>query len=671
MGTSEKDNLKQCPFCSSEVDPLRAAAVSIVDGRIAYFCSNACRETYLQRDENSPPADLDISEDEDVVNDSRSSQFESETEPRAIAKISETVVDAGDTGAFRKVFSTPSSVWELLKTSFLLLHVVEAALLLILILLNFILAHQLAKDLVVQIVSGGAIVFSLGFGIWRDRKNGNAAVLNSIAFPLAAFMMLSVSRFNRELVDIMALAAPGVLLVKSLGRVAEAISRYQSGVLAMILNQNPSAAWRDNSAMALTVRKVAMVLDWARIPFGLLTGGGLFFWGGISLPSALMTTAIILIVLEPRLLRMATGDAHLKVAMLVRQMAGNIRDANAVAHLGQSRTVVMKSNGVLVLPDVRVVDWRWQEGVPSTNHVLSALLTAQSPHRNRYARAIAQYCRQQGARETECGAVEMRAGKGICADTAYGKIHCGSRQYLLECGISTAEADDFAHNLEQSGRRALFVVLNERLAAVFGIDEQICSGAENAVQRMALAGCEPVMISSADVDSATAFGERLGIEHVLFEKTEADYESVLAQFREADTPVIFVGSGRVFEENVRNAACAVNLGGDSKTMTLADVDLRDRTLGDVVQVLEWSKAARRSVRMNLFATLFLFGPGICFAFGWNTPTMTIGLAIAGSAISIGSTFTGPYPTVHKLLSTVRLLLDKVAQLAGLSRRGGN
>ncbi|MBN2803461.1 MAG: hypothetical protein JXR91_10225, partial [Deltaproteobacteria bacterium] len=57
-----EQNISMCPNCNSGVDPLRAAAVSIIDGKIVHFCSSSCREKYLHRSSGSGDVEDDIND---------------------------------------------------------------------------------------------------------------------------------------------------------------------------------------------------------------------------------------------------------------------------------------------------------------------------------------------------------------------------------------------------------------------------------------------------------------------------------------------------------------------------------------------------------------------------------------------------------------------------------
>lgn len=662
MATSETEN-KICPCCAEEVDPLRAAAVSIVDGKIAYFCSSGCRETFLHRD--MPPSDSGTI-DEAVGERPEAGESENSFASATAASRSPgraVITRSVKSPEFELSGSTPrrSPLW---------MHFIEMSLLLGALAVIALARYGGYPILTIFISTGASIALSLGIGIFRERRNGAVTIVNSLAYPVTSLMLLGSGYFDRSSLFFSACVATGILLIRSTGRILETAVRHHNGVLDVLTGVSPllkSSDWRDNSKIALRLRKSAMFIEWARIPVGLASGGALYLGRNASIVDALMTAAVFIVVLEPRLLRMVTGDAHLKSAIFVRQLGGRIRDANAIGQLGEAKVALMDASYLLTGRDVRVVDWRQISGT-NNEQILKGLYAAESSVANRFSRAIVAFCRESGVKSVESAKAELSEGKGISAVTAFGRLHCGSRMFMLENGISTGEGEEHAHSIEESGRRALFVALDHSLVAAFGIDEQIRPGVEAAVKRMSFMGIEPVMLTSAEREAAQAMGRRLGIDHVLPECSEDRFESLLNEYKTAHVAVIFMGQGSGFEENVRHAACSVAVGDDSDAVSLADVDMRKHTLSEFVSVMEWAIAARRSIRISLFLTLLLYGVGICFAAGWYSYLMVVILAGVATLIAFGNTLSGPWPAIQNISRTVVEIPGKLLQVFRLANR---
>lgn len=671
------EHLKNCPYCNKEVDPLRAAAVSIVDGKITHFCSTACREAYLQRqpglegqvekkNSRGMAAAIPVSslgdEDASPLKTSPDSKKYKNGKPTAPTT---SRLSSADNVQSRVAVNAPFI--QLLWPFFVELGV----LILLLGLVTSTRPHYLSGYIHLLWVGIG-ICFCFVWGVIREQKNGVSALLNTTTIPLASIGICVASLFGGAVHWPMAVAL-ALPIIRSAGRCVELYSRQRSGVIGVVSGTQGDLIpkeWRDNSETALRIRKIAMVMDWARIPVAVIGGIGLWL-GGVSTPGdAAMSSVIALIVLDPRLLRLITGDAHLKVALYAGRMGARIRDAAAVAQVAHSRILLLMAKETLVFPEVQIVDFNIRAGVNDT-HVYGALAAIESSFTDRFATAIVEYCGDHLNRNVETAKANRVEGKGVFGDTPYGKVHCGSRMFMLENGISTCEEEVRANELEQSGRRVFFLALDGVLTAVWGIDEQVRPGVKRAVQRLLMMGFEPVMLTSAEVDSALAFGERIGIDNVKFNCGENELEDAISAVQAFGDKVTLIGNGTAFEQSVRSADCSVALGAKSPAGSLAGIDARGLELTGVAQLLEYTVAARKSVLRNLLVTLLLFSVGLCFALGWHSTFMALGMSVSVALVSIFNTLSGPYPFLKKCVAWCKHLGMKPVQMLGFAKRSNS
>lgn len=673
MNDSVNDTGKRCPFCNANVDPLRAAAVSIVDGKITHFCSTTCRELFLKRSgsaEEGSTSSVPVTGGKAVPSDVKATAVDSSISAGAgkhfdEGRLTDTPFANIEPQQLTRRTTSQFVYWNVFRP-----WLVELGGILFFSVLLVIVHTHYNFAWASRGVVGAGILFSLGMGIYREFKNGFAAIANAAATPFAAVAVAVSSMICSDPLwqQLAALGLPGV---RAIGRCLEFISRRYSGVLQVAAGKSMSwgsREWRDNSPMAVRIRKVAMVMDWARIPLSFGIGGSLYLLGIVPLSECLLGSAILLLVLEPRLLRMVTGDAHLKVALLVGKMGGNIRDANAVDSLSKARTLLFLSSETLTRKDVTVVDFKFCDNVHEA-HVLSALYAVESSlHDDRYSRAILRYCSEHGVKQIEKAAAERIDGVGVRGNTLFGTLLCGSRLYMLDAGISTAVVEEAAHELEQSGRRVMYVALDGQLSAFFAVDEMLREGVQSSIQQLLMLGVEPVMMTSAEVDAAQALGSRIGIERVQFGSGKSHLEDVIGRLQKSGELVALLGAGDEFEQNVDMADCAIAIGDVVKKTSMAGIDLRGKRLATIASLFEAALAARRSVVTNLLSSILLFCLGICFAVGWRTPAMVFGVAAAVAAMSFFSTISGPYSTLQRGQQELKKRVSRGLQMVGLARK---
>jgi Cu+-exporting ATPase len=235
-------------------------------------------------------------------------------------------------------------------------------------------------------------------------------------------------------------------------------------------------------------------------------------------------------------------------------------------------------------------------------------------------------------------------------------VLCGTRRLFLERGVSNAEHEPWAAGVEATGRRALFVGVDGRIAAMFAVEEEPVQGAEEVVRALALLGMEPALTTSAEADAARALGARIGVERVHFEVREPGIGEVLTGIEAAGDSAVLVGHGPAFEEAARGAKAAVALGGAGAT--LADVDMRDNALGHLVPLVAAARDARASVRWNAAGLGVALGAGVGLAATWPTPGAAVVVAALGALAGAACTFNRPYPLAARLLHGAAQRLER-------------
>jgi hypothetical protein len=622
------------------VDPLRAGAVSIIDGRIVHFCSPACRALHLKRADApeqpiagapSPPQEAD---------------------PRVAEAGAAELPDLGPPDAESAVAVPAPWRASRLVSPFLVPLLVEAGLLALATAAVALVPPGALRGALAHGIAGLAIALSLARGITKERRRGASRLAEVAAAHCAAALLVASSVLAGGSRRALACSLI-VLAVEPLARAVEVFGRKRSGVLDVIAGGSASLipdAWRDNSTTAERVRRIALVLAWGRFVFAGGTGALLFGAGVVALPGALAAASVALLALSTRALKLATGDAHLAVALAASRNGIAIRDAHAVERLGLSRLVVFSARRTLLEPEPKIVDWRVAPGFDPV--IVAAHLAAlEAKREDRFARAIAAFAESRAAHPLpKLEGAETVPGLGVLGIAGGVPVLCGTRLLFLKRGISSAEHEEWAGELEASGRRAFFVGLDGRVAAMFGVEENPFPGAVDAVRRLSLLGMEPAMITSAEVDAARALGARMGIERVHFEVGEEGTSAVLESMTAAGDTAILVGNGPSFEEAARSATAAIALGGTGTT--LADVDMRDRGFDEMVSLVGSARSARASVRGNLTGLAVAIGAGVGLSATWPTPGAAVVSCLLCAAAGTACTINRPFPLASALAGRV-------------------
>lgn len=629
------------------MDPLRAGAVSIIGGRIVHFCSVACRETRLRGAVAHPPV-------ESATGAGSGEAVPAEAPPPAAAD----AMPARGPSA-RRGFSAPVRRW-------LRLPLIENAGLLAVLGVVLGAPAGLLRGLLPLGAAATAVAGSLALAVAAQRRAGAARMLEAAAVPLAGAAMLAAGIAGDDPGGA-ALFAVVLLLAWRAGRLLETLGRSRSGVLEAVLDGEArviAREWRDNSLWAERIRRVAIALEWLRIP--LAAGLALGSWQLAGLPAdrALLAGAIALVALEPRVLRMITGDAHLGVALAASRHGVVVRDARAVEQAGLARIALFLPQRCLFEPGMAVAGWRVAPEVEEGS-VLETLAAVEADAPGRVAEAVRAFLAERGVTARPAEEREIQDGLGVAGRVSGARVLAGSRSLMLREIVSTAVHEGFARDFEGSGRRAVFLAVEGTVAAVLALEERPLAAAFESVRQLAVLGVEPAMITGAEVEPALALGARLGIENVRFETPEERLGQVLAEFAEAGEPVLLIGHGPGFEESFRGAAVAVCCGGDGTSM--AGIDVRDRGLEEVVGIVRLAREAAGSVRRNAVAATASVMAGLALAAGWQSFGSGAAAAALVAAAAGFATFNAPYPGLARLLQRASGPLDRLRRRIGLAR----
>ena len=623
MADASQQTNHTCPACNKPVDPLRSPAVSVVDGRITHFCSRDCRERHLKRKKAQPTPQ----------------------------KPKDSPDPTGDIAITRDPFPITSGEQTAFLQSKLLKPQMLITALYLLLTGVVIFLPPLFNNLLPPLVVAALVVIRTLITLIRDRQSNALRRLDGLAPTISSLAVLSGVFFGAPS-KLTAVMMALLLTTESIGRLFELIGRHRSGVLSAVDdNQTVSLpeSWRDNSAFAEKTKRFAMVLEWIRYPAAVSVGLLTHFVTAQSIPDTLLAFATALLAIHPRTIRMATGDAHLAAALMASKLNVAVRDAHAVDALAKTHTALFMDRNTLLSREIRVVDWT---ALPEANEqsVLDALLTLQSNATGPIAEAVASFSAEKKARVSGTCEVTRKPGRGVVGKTPWGIVVSGSRQLLLDEQITTGLLEEAAKKIEESGRRAVFLAIDGRATAVFGLEQSFVKGAEKTVSSLRRLGMETAMTTSAEVRAADALCHRLGLDVCYFEAGEEKLESALISIDGRGDNAVLIGSGNAFEEHLRSATAAIAFNNIERTQAGFDTKSDDITL--LPKLVRMARRANLSATVNLILALgaMLFSLGISVS--WFSASIVLLAGILNAAVAAGATFNAPYPMAMRLLHQI-------------------
>ena len=379
-----------------------------------------------------------------------------------------------------------------------------------------------------------------------------------------------------------------------------------------------------------------------------------------KLAHALVVAVAVLIIACPCALGLATP---MSIMVGVGRGAGLgvlIKNAEALERMEKVDTVVVDKTGTLTegkpaVTDVIVSDTARAAGLDEAA-VLRFAGTVERASEHPLARAIVSAAQPAGSdvRLPDVSDFDAPAGRGVHGTVEGRRVRVGTATFLRGQGLDPGPLEPPAEELRGQGATAVFVAVDDIVAAVLAVADPVKETTPEALRRLWEEGIDVVMLTGDNATTARAVAARLGIEHVEAEVMPDRKSEVVEQLRADGKVVAFAGDG--VNDSPALAAADVGLAMSSGTdvaIESAGVTLLRGDLNGIAHARTLSKATMGNIRSNL---LFAFGYnvlGIPVAAGVLYPVFGVLLSpiIAAAAMALSS--------VSVILNALRLRTQKL------------
>ena len=252
---------------------------------------------------------------------------------------------------------------------------------------------------------------------------------------------------------------------------------------------------------------------------------------------------------------------------------------------------------------------------------LAASLENQSEHP--LARAIT-----NAAKERKLSLQEVRdfitpIGKGVSGFVENKKILIGNARFLEENKVSCDELKSQADDLKAEGATVIFMAVDQKLSAIFAIEDAIKPSSFDAVKTLQNLGLRIVMLTGDNKKTAEKVAKKLGITEVFAEVLPQEKSKIISELKSQGSVVAMVGDGI----NDAPALAISDIGiavanGTDVAIESAGIVLLKGDLSKLVKAHQLSKKTMSNIRENLF-----------FAFGYNALGIPLAAGLFGFHLS--------------------------------------
>nr|WP_290829167.1 heavy metal translocating P-type ATPase [Halomonas sp.] len=352
----------------------------------------------------------------------------------------------------------------------------------------------------------------------------------------------------------------------------------------------------------------------------------------------LVTTTTVLIIACPCALGLATPISTMIGIGKAAENGVLVRSGEALQTASKLTTLVVDKTGTLTEGRPSVTDAQVLNGKPEQVMGWVAALERSSEHP--LASALVNYAEANGATPLTVEHFDSITGGGVSAQTSDGKVLLlGNARLLTEAGVDLADGQTQARALEEKARTLVYLAVDGKLSALFGISDPLRHDTVAAIKRLQKDGLTIVMLTGDNEHTAKAIAQEVGIDEYRAGLLPEDKHAEIERRQKAGEIVGMVGDGINDAPALARANVGFAIGqGTDVAIESAGITLMRGSLHGVAAAIEISRATLTNIKQNLVGAFGYNVLCIPIAAGVLYPLtgMLLSPMIAGAAMSLSS-----------------------------------
>jgi Cd2+/Zn2+-exporting ATPase len=288
-----------------------------------------------------------------------------------------------------------------------------------------------------------------------------------------------------------------------------------------------------------------------------------------------------------------------------------IKGGEALEDLAAADTLVLDKTGTLTVGRPVVTAIQTIDGFDEAE-LLRLTATVESTSEHHLGRAIVAEAEARGmALSPDLTDVEVVTGLGIAGRVAGRQVLAGRQALLTERGVDIDETSVLrATALEQRGATVVHVAVDDRLAGLVAIADEVRPEAAAALRKVRDSGIRQlVMLTGDNAHTAQLVGDRLGLDEVRAGLLPEDKARIVQELRAQGRRVAMVGDGVNDAPALATADVGIAMGGSGTdvSMETADIVLMTDRLDQLAHARRVSRATVRIMKQNTALALLTVG----------------------------------------------------------------
>jgi P-type Cu+ transporter len=357
-----------------------------------------------------------------------------------------------------------------------------------------------------------------------------------------------------------------------------------------------------------------------------------------SMAYALINAIAVLIIACPCALGLATPISIMVATGRGASMGVLFKNAEAVERMRDVDTLVVDKTGTLTVGKPQVAAVLCADGWDKAAILrLAASLERASEHP--LSDAIVTHAEDQGIELSSVQDFDSITGKGVTGTVDGYVTAIGNAALLNDRNVDPGDLAQRADEHRAQGETAMFVVVNESIAAVISVADPIKASTHDAIRRLRNEKVSIVMLTGDNAKTANAVARSLGLDRVIADVLP-DQKMAIVKDLQADGHIVaMAGDGVNDAPALAQAQVGIAMGtGTDVAMESAAVTLVKGDLRGIASARALSRATMKNIRQNLFFAFAYNALGIPIAAGLLYPVFGLLLSpmIAAAAMSFSS-----------------------------------
>ena len=402
--------------------------------------------------------------------------------------------------------------------------------------------------------------------------------------------------------------------------------------------------------------RVSAVFVPAVMALSLLTVVAWLLAGGeAAVVRALAAGVSVLIIACPCAMGLAVPTAVMVATGRGGEAGVLFKGGEALQRVGEVTHIILDKTGTITEGRPSVVRVVLAPGaVEATTLGYAAAVEQLSEHP--LADAIVTAARQQGGNVLVATHFAGEPGRGVSGRIDDVRVLVGNAAWLREQGGRPEVLEDAASRMAADGQTPVFVAVGPvsqaashlpggsdeprpAVIGVLGVADPIRATSREAILALRALGVEVSMVTGDRQATAEAIGRQAGLERVVADVLPRGKVEAVRALQQRGHVVAMVGDGINDAPALAQADVGVAIGsGTDVALEAADIALMRSDLGALVSAIRLSRAARRTMKQNLFWAFLYNAIGIPIAAGALYPMSGILLSpmIASAAMALSS-----------------------------------